>query len=471
MSLLGSPIPVDQVSDAMAAMDSELIYLLESSKVPTEIIAKFGSLGYTDIETFAHMEVSGAAVREMIKSDISLDPAAGPDRRAMVARLLAVWDAAGKRAAKLKEEEASQRAGDLPRHLPKGKHLEIVRAFASAHRELKDKECPAPSYLDWRFEQVEDGELKAESLAEVVNKEEAQDEDWGGARVSPDGHIKLVKGRSSGKAPESPEALRAKIRLMGVAWEFVRLKFPARPYLKGLSSETWGDHVEWLLGEDVYGNTVKDSSGSISYRPSWATILELDFRVRKKAYHSVNTSGATLAAALEAARNDTALLQKYFITPISLAAGAEAARATAGKRPAPADWPVPPSTRQAEGSSAPPISFSDSSGGGRRGNPKGGKGAKGNPKGGKGGKDKGKGKRQNQQPQQQQQQGQRWTSGESNETPDGRMKCFRYQRGKCTDANCGRVHACLVCNGKHPKMHCPLRPRDGDAAGRPANFQ
>ena len=169
-SLLTTPVEAGVVSAAIANMDSELVFLFESNKVPADIVAKFGVLGYTDMETFAHMEDSPAQVREIIKSDITLNPGGSPAHRSMMARLLAVWTAAGKRTAKQKEGEAAQRAGDLPRHLPKGKHLEVVRAYAQAHKELKDKECPAPSYLEWRYEQVEDGELKAESLASVINK-------------------------------------------------------------------------------------------------------------------------------------------------------------------------------------------------------------------------------------------------------------------------------------------------------------
>ena len=66
---------------------------------------------------------------------------------------------------------------------------------------------------------------------------------------------------------------------------------------------------------------------------------------------------------------------------------------------------------------------------------------------------------------------QKWDAGETNTTPDGRLKCFRYQRGKCSDPRCDKVHVCLVCNGEHPKKACPRRPKFGDAAGRPSSFQ
>ena len=454
MSLLSAPVADNQVKDALSTMGSELTYLLEAANIPEDIIAKIGSIGYTDIDTFAHMESDAKAVRIVLKDDISLDPAVSPAHRAMTARLVAAWETAGRRSAKQKEEEAAQRVGDLPRHLPKGKHLELLRAYQSAHKELKDKECPAPSYLEWRFEQVEDGELKAESFSEVISKEDAIDEDWGGAKVGADGSIKLIKSRSTGKAPENPEQLRAKLRLMGVAWEFVRLKFPARGYLRGLTCTDWTDYTEWLLGEDVYGNVVKDATGSMVYRPSWATLLELDFRVRRRAYHLVNDGAMNLAGALVTAREDTSIFQKYFLTPVALAAGAEAARAAA-KRPADPSWTsgsVPPNLRPVEGSQAEPAAFVPPASKGK----------------GKQSKGKGKGKN-NKKGGGKQQGGASWRANESTVTPDGRMKCFKFQKGKCP-GNCGKVHTCLVCNGKHPVTKCPQRPQLGDAAGSASQF-
>ena len=309
MSLLDNPLAPAAEAEAISKMGSELVLLLESAKVPTDVIAKLGELGYSDMDTFSHMECDPKGVRTLLKEDVGLDPAKSTQHRSMTARVLAAWDSAQKRSSKMREEDAAQRAGDLPRHMPKSKHLELTRAYKSAHRELKDRERPAPAYLDWRYEQVEEGELKAESLSEVIHTEEAKDDEWGGTRVNPDGTIRLMKARSTGKTPDNPEGLREKIELMGVAWEYVRLRFPGKPYLQGLVAQDWTDHVKWLLSEDVYAYTVKDSTGTLSYRPSWATVLELDYRVRRRAYGLVNDDGATLAAALKRAREDTALFQ------------------------------------------------------------------------------------------------------------------------------------------------------------------
>ena len=452
MSLLAAPLAAADAAEAIRKMGAELVFLLESAGIPQDIIAKFGDLGYSDVDTFANMEVDAKEVRKMLKDDVGLDPAGGPQHRSMTARLVSAWSSAGTRSAKLKEEEATQRAGDLPRHMTKAKHLELTRAYQAAHRELRDRERPAPAYLDWRLEQVEDGELKAESLAEVINKEEAQDDDWGGARVNPDGSIRLIKARSTGKSPDSPEGLREKIKLMGVAWEYVRLRYPARPYLANLGPQDWSDHLEWLLGEDVYQYVVRDASNTISYRPSWATIIELDYRVRKLAYKLVNEGSATLKTALVTARSDTALFQRYFLSPVSLAAGAEAAKATSSKRPAPTDGhrgQPPPAHRPTDGSLAPPAQVPPppaSFGKGRgRGRGRGGKGNKGS---------------------QANQSAVRNKKGEMTRTPDGRLICFAYQRGNC-NGQCGKVHICTICGDKHPKKDHPSRPSGGDAAGRP----
>ena len=56
-----------------------------------------------------------------------------------------------------------------------------------------------------------------------------------------------------------------------------------------------------------------------------------------------------------------------------------------------------------------------------------------------------------------------WRAGESNFTPDGRAKCFKFNKGKC-DGSCGYVHACLVCNGSHPISECPRRPKSAPPA-------
>ena len=63
--------------------------------------------------------------------------------------------------------------------------------------------------------------------------------------------------------------------------------------------------------------------------------------------------------------------------------------------------------------------------------------------------------------------GKTWAAARNPVTPDGRQKCYKFQKGRCS-GECGRVHICLLCNGDHPMMKCPKRPGQGRpaAAGR-----
>ena len=61
-----------------------------------------------------------------------------------------------------------------------------------------------------------------------------------------------------------------------------------------------------------------------------------------------------------------------------------------------------------------------------------------------------------------------WKNQVNPNTPDGRQKCFKYNKGTC-QGGCGRVHTCLVCNGAHPMIQRTSKPPGGgkgDAAGR-----
>ena len=133
-------------------------------------------------------------------------------------------------------------------------------------------------------------------------------------------------------------------------------------------------------------------------------------------------------------------MTKYFTILVSLAAaGSMISSSSKGRSRSPPKRPVD--------TFAQPYLQTAGGGRGSKGN-KGGKGGK----AGKGGKSDKGGKAGT------------WRQGTSNTTPDGRLKCFRFQRGACT-GGCGKVHSCLVCNGNHGANSCPRKPAQGDAAG------
>ena len=431
MSLLTNPPSAAEVAAGIVLLDADLCYVFDNLKVPADVQAAVAHLGYVDLQVFSKIEDTPGKVREVIKSDVGLDPTASPAHRALMARLVVAWETAAKRVEKRCIEEADQRAGDLPRSLPKGSHLDLTRAFTKVHGSITDKLTPAPSYLEAKLEQVEDGELLAERMQDVMSKEEVEgNEAFSSFRVMPDGMLKVRKGRPEGAPPSKPEELRAKLRLMGHCWEFIRLKVPGKGYLADYDIAMWDRYADWLLGEEVYENVIKDDRSCVVFRPSWRLLLEYEFQVRKRMYFEVNNGGMTLKQALLSAQGHMPTTTKHFTIPVSLAAGSSGGGPRTGGGSG-ARSRSPPGGRPSEGFDVPSHSAHHSAYHARGPRGKGSKGggsksgnAKSKPRNNPSGGDR------------------REKTRENPKTPDGRDKCYKFQRGNCP-GNCGRVHTCL----------------------------
>ncbi len=99
-----------------------------------------------------------------------------------------------------------------------------------------------------------------------------------------------------------------------------------------------------------------------------------------------------------------------------------------------------------------------------------GKGKSGNGKGKRSGKgkDSAKGNSKNNNP------GGKGKATLSTSDPTGRKKCFRYNRGKPCNGECGMLHVCLYCGDRHPfkGSNCDKQSKTGgDAAGSASWFQ
>ena len=221
----------------------------------------------------------------------------------------------------------------------------------------------------------------------------------------------------------------------------IRLQNPERPLLKGYTQSVWLAHVEWILGDDVMNAEIALTADGRKFKPSWAICLNLEYEVRKEAAKRM-TKGKSLAAALKEAREDRGILNKLFLTPSSMEAGAAAARAEHARlTPRP---PAPPPVTQpsllsqitADTDDASSAAGSDAGKGKRKGKGKGKNKGKSKPKA----KAKTKAKPK-QQPEE--------LSWKKISKKTVEMKgCHKWQRGHCEDANCQWKHACAVCGSE-----------------------
>eukprot|EP00969_Alexandrium_andersonii_P236724 10450550-Alexandrium_andersonii.AAC.1 len=101
----------------------------------------------------------------------------------------------------------------------------------------------------------------------------------------------MQRGKVTGAAPANSEEFRRKIKVMGIAWEFVRLKYPTRAVFADLTDRVWSDYTDWLLGEDVFGLAVRVESSGLEIKPDWATLLSFELELRRQAFLDVNVKG------------------------------------------------------------------------------------------------------------------------------------------------------------------------------------
>ena len=238
-SLLNVPLTAELEAQAMKQIDVGLAFILDQGKVDRDVQAKISSLGYSDLGVFAEIGSDAEGVRRVLKDDVGLDPEKGAGHRAMTARIVSCWRSAQTRAELQQKREAEQRVGDLPRTIPKPAHIEMRKAYTIAHADLPKRLTPATGYIESKVSQMEDGELVAEPLSDILTLKDVEGAEESHLKLRNDGTVVLQKGKISGAAPTTTEELRTKIRVMGVAWEYVRIKYPTRPALDG----AYGPHL------------------------------------------------------------------------------------------------------------------------------------------------------------------------------------------------------------------------------------
>ena len=244
----------------------------------------------------------------------------------MFGRIIAAWESAQIRGTKRKAEEALQRATDAPRTLPKAQHLNILRALTRSQGAVQNDRIPAQCLIEPKVAELEDGELVPERLCEIDTKDEARGETLPYAQIAADGTLKFRKsGHFVGSEPANSEEYGRKFRVFALLWEMLRLQYPTKPQLKYISTDTWDDHVDYILGETVVGVKIRLPGSTMAYSPTWAIVMEYDFQVRKEVYRLVNGTGCSIVEALPVARKDSEIRQRYFHDPTSLAAGTAAA--------------------------------------------------------------------------------------------------------------------------------------------------
>ena len=400
--MAAAPISVE---DALKLGSTDLRFTLTRNDVSNDVQASFFTNKVTTVQKFSSFFRSEEDLVQVLRESFAVDAAASLEQRAQVASVMCAWREAQTKMKRQAEVEAEMDTTEWTKPTPTGDYISLRNAFMEVQGRLEDKVTPAKEFLEKKLQELENGEFRAETLAEVVSKDEV-DPDVLVPIFDSKGSLTVKKGATTVALPTGPEQLRRRLSVMQNALIMLALRHTNREEIQDITKELFDRYKDYILGDFVYGLSSTDLNGQQVQTPPWSLVLTYEQAIRKRAYQIMLTDKLKLGAALEQAWKCPVTKERYFITPLALYS----------KRSYPQqDW-----------------------------NPKG-KGKT----GGKGTKGKGKGV----------------TKGAA-VSPDGQKICFRFNAGKCTHKGCKFAHLCNKCFKKgHNGMNCKDSKTPPDTTG------
>ena len=356
---------------------------------------------------------------------LGLSPEKSPDS----GRVLGLWNVivASQRAQNRTAKEvldAELTAKHMTRPLRSNEYTGMRVSGETRRWKLDDKDLPALSFLEERFDRLEAGDYHVEALSKVISRDEDLDP---GIQSFFDatGKLQLRKGGVAVPLPANPEQLRSRIKIWGIALQMIGMKNAIHTAFQDWTPQHTENYLSYLLGEFCLGLIGRSATGETVAAPSGAQRSMYEQQIRKGCHKLMMEEGVAAPAAPLQAWIDPEIKERHFTTPTALSGVAR----------------------------KPFDSYSQGSGkGGGKGGagknkkhnngPYGGKGGKGEGKGGKFGKG-GKGGA--------------GKSGKGGKVGGGKLGvCFSFNNHweMCTRSNCKFAHVCSIGGGKHPVYKC-----------------
>ena len=167
-----------------AAAEATLTYLLAEKNVDMAVQQEFEGVGITSVRLFALMAEDRKELRDILHDapfnmKTQGDDVTAQDKlraRVSVARVTDAWMVAHTRMAEKLKVDAEQRAAGVPLSMPQGEHVELKLTYENKFNRTALKDYPSDALVERRFTEIDQGDLKAESLQDVASKDEQSDD-------------------------------------------------------------------------------------------------------------------------------------------------------------------------------------------------------------------------------------------------------------------------------------------------------
>ena len=431
-------LSADEKKAALESASSELKYLLSKEGISMEAQERLYHVGAVTLAKFSVFFIDEADLRTVAKEELGIDPTASLAQRSELAGLIVAFGQAKTRTTEVAKHHGELEARSQTKPLVGTEYLAMRAAYEKTYQKLEDQECPSRIHLERRIAELESGDMRAETLRTVLNREQDGEETFVPAWDSA-GEMKLKKSVSEIEDPSNPEELRRRLNVMVNAMVFLSLQHTNRHELKDVKPDLSGQYASYLLGDHVWSFIAKDEQGCTVATPNWPLVIQYEMAIRKRAYREMAERGIAFGAAMKESWLDPLTKERFFTTPLSIAS------ATGGKRIEISSSSKRPLEEQQHQTTKKPK-------GQGKWQHKGGKGVKGG-KGGKGGKGPPL----------------EIPKGCARTTPDGKFICYGYndKAVRCRNPRCSFEHCCGICFGRHPMYACQGKAKfnGGDKPG------
>ena len=308
----------EEANVTLRAMEPDLAFVLEDNGVSELGRASLGRVVKT-LAQFKNLADDRTQWRTLMREEFKIDDSDGLAGKAEISAVISAWEAAEAWKATKDKADADDRLMGRARTLKPNDFTKTRLSFEALYGQVDDMYVPARAFVEVLQQQLEEGEFRADSLSEMPSITECEGEPELTPTMSKDGIVKFRRTAKIGNLqPGSPEQLRRRLRILGNAYMFVKLRHPAHAVLRSTAPEVWLDYCDYILSPRVAAVEIKDDMGRAVGAPPWHLVCSYEHQIRRKMCWHINTAGLDIKQALKMACTDPELKQEHFTTPMAV---------------------------------------------------------------------------------------------------------------------------------------------------------
>ena len=160
------------LTESLKLGSSDLRFTLSRNDVPDDMQAHFFENGVTSVSKFSSFFRDETDLVNVLRDEFNVDAANALADRAKVAAVICSWKDTVTKAKRQSEVEAEMNSREWTKPIPVGDYVQLKNFFQTSVGHVEDRVMPSKEYLEKKLQELENGEFRAETLSEVVSKDE-----------------------------------------------------------------------------------------------------------------------------------------------------------------------------------------------------------------------------------------------------------------------------------------------------------